>query len=392
MIQIRSQGQSCLNDSKHSNPKTFAFAFGLRLRSKTRRSKTCVLGRRAQRRDCELGLCVIKCQLSKIVLWLFLEISRLAGQISQLEAESRKGARIGLGFLYRKGPLKPYAVQLTNRRTKAFPYISESTFGSLAPLTCGTNWNIFRNSMGLACVKARSLQCGFWLRRSQILIWHAAVTCCGFLGVFFASAFFLRKKGPNAIHQEISKAHVSAEWNCGRFFWWLWRVLRWIFRPRRTDFATDFVADFCFLSKRRIFPKTGKRAKIIWGWNPLEIHDRNPRGAPGETCFPKISCKKHPVFCSDEFPWISAEAFLLTVCAPSSRGARSSNARHVMPQFSRAFSPLSLYSLKKGQWERFSTCLHVRKNTPFMACIIQSQEENIAKCNPPPPTRQNFYY
>ena len=44
-----------------------------------------------------------------------------------------------------------------------------------------------------------------------------------------------------------ARANVSAEWNRGGFFWWLWRILRWIFRPRRKDFATDFVADFFVL-------------------------------------------------------------------------------------------------------------------------------------------------
>ena len=53
-----------LNVPKRSLPGTFAFAFGVRLRSKTRRSKTRVLVRRLQmespKRGCELGTCVVK--------------------------------------------------------------------------------------------------------------------------------------------------------------------------------------------------------------------------------------------------------------------------------------------------------------------------------------------
>ena len=44
-----------LSVRKHGVPKTLAFEFGLRLRSKTR-----VLGRRAQRRGCDSGPCVVK--------------------------------------------------------------------------------------------------------------------------------------------------------------------------------------------------------------------------------------------------------------------------------------------------------------------------------------------
>ena len=45
-------------------PKTLAFAFGLRLRSKTRCFKTRLLGRRlpngSPKRGCDLGTCVLK--------------------------------------------------------------------------------------------------------------------------------------------------------------------------------------------------------------------------------------------------------------------------------------------------------------------------------------------
>ena len=49
---------------KRCVPKTLAFAFGLRLRSKTRCFKTRVLGRRlpmeSPKRGCDLGPCVVK--------------------------------------------------------------------------------------------------------------------------------------------------------------------------------------------------------------------------------------------------------------------------------------------------------------------------------------------
>ena len=49
---------------KRCVPKTLAFAFGLRLRSKTRCLKTRVLGRRLPngkpKRGCDLGACVLK--------------------------------------------------------------------------------------------------------------------------------------------------------------------------------------------------------------------------------------------------------------------------------------------------------------------------------------------
>ena len=70
-----------------------------------------------------------------------------------------------------------------------------------------------------------------------------------------------------------SRAHVSAKWNCGGLFWWLWRILRWIFQPRGTDFAMDFVADFC-----PVFFSYGKR-RISWRiLRPCEHDQRRKNG------------------------------------------------------------------------------------------------------------------
>ena len=47
------------------------------------------------------------------------------------------------------------------------------------------------------------------------------------------------------------KAQVSAERNCSWCFRCLWRILRWSCWPSRTDFATDFVAEFSSCEKQR---------------------------------------------------------------------------------------------------------------------------------------------
>ena len=74
--------------------------------------------------------------------------------------------------------------------------------------------------------------------------------------------------------RDFRRAHISAERNCGRFFWWLWRILRLIFRPGRWILRRILWRIFC------LAVSSGKR-RILW--RILRPGERGQRRKKGET-------------------------------------------------------------------------------------------------------------